>query len=226
MLKITYLSHSGFILDDGVNQVVIDPFLSGNPKAQIDYTQIHAKYVVATHAHGDHFGDTFEIIRQNNGTVITVNEFANYLNSIGCNAHAMGIGGAYTFPFGRVKLTIAHHGSSWNNGEYMGNPVGVVITMGGKTVYHAGDTGLFLDMKLIGERDKIDAFITPIGDNFTMGIDDAVKAAEFVNAEYVIPMHYNTYPLINQNSDDFAEKIRAIGKKPVILDVGETFILK
>lgn len=225
MLNITFLGHSCFLFDDGKDQVIIDPFLSGNPNATTHFADITAKYVIVTHAHGDHFGDTAEIVYQNMGVAIAVNEFANYLNSIGTNTFSMGIGGAHEFPFGRVKLTIAHHGSSFKQGEYMGNPCGVLLTMGGKTIYHAGDTGLFLDMKLIGEMNDIDACILPIGGNFTMDIDDAVKAAEFIDAPYVIPMHYNTYPLINVDTEQFKKKINAIGKTPLVPAIGETIFL-
>lgn len=225
MLNITFLGHSCFLFDDGKDQVIIDPFLSGNPKAKTHFADIEAKYVILTHAHGDHFGDACEIVNQNSGLVITVNELANYLSSIGTNAYPMGIGGSHNFPFGSVKLTIAHHGSSFKNGEYMGNPCGVILKMGGKTIYHAGDTGIFLDMKLIGEISKPDACMLPIGDNFTMGPDDAVMAAEFIGAKYVIPMHYNTYPLLNVDVEDFKKKIRANGKIPVVPEINETFSL-
>lgn len=222
MLKLTYLSHSSFLLDDGSSKVVIDPFLTGNPTATMKADNIDAGFVVLTHAHGDHLGDGLDIAKRNDSMVVAVNELANYAASQGVRAHNMHIGGGWNFPFGRLKFTIAHHGSSNNDGQYMGEPAGVVITMGGKTVYHCGDTGLFLDMQLIGELDRIDIMLVPIGDNFTMGINDAVKAVEFVNPGVAIPMHYNTFPVIEADPDEFAGKVSAIGKIAKVMDIGES----
>ena len=174
MLKLTYFSHSSFMLDDGAIKLLIDPFFNGNPTAPVKTADITADYIVLTHGHGDHLGDGIEIARRSNAEIIAVNELANYVASHGARAHNMHIGGAWEFPFGRLKFTIAHHGSSSPDGQYMGEPAGVIIAMGGKTVYHTGDTGLFLDMKLIGEQNNVDCMLTPIGDNFTMGVDDAV----------------------------------------------------
>ncbi len=148
-----------------------------------------------------------------------------YLSELGINNHKMHIGGAYNFPFGRLKFTIAHHGSSTNDGRYMGEPAGVVIQLKNKTIYHCGDTGLFLDMKLIGELNKIDIMLVPIGDNFTMGIDDAVIAVDFVNPELAIPMHYNTFPIIAADPFEFKSKCEAINKKVKVLQFGEVLEL-
>lgn len=222
MLKLTYLSHSTFILDDGNYKLIIDPFITGNPTCPIKVDDVKVNFVVLTHAHGDHLGDAFTIAKNTDALVIAVNELANYAAENGCKAHNMHIGGAYNFPFGRLKFTIAHHGSSSPDGRYMGEPAGVVIKMGGKTVYHTGDTGLFLDMKLIGELDKIDLFLVPIGDNFTMGIDDAVKAVEFVNPVLTIPMHYNTFPVIPADPFEFKKKVEALGKNCRVMEFGET----
>jgi L-ascorbate metabolism protein UlaG (beta-lactamase superfamily) len=187
---------------------------------------VKVDYVVLTHAHGDHIGDCKQIAKQNNATVIAVNELANYAASEGLNAFNMHIGGAYKFPFGRLKFTIAHHGSSLPNGQYMGSPAGVLITIDGKTIYHTGDTGLFLDMKLIGELDKVDLMCVCIGDCFTMGIDDAVKAVEFVNPELAIPMHYNTFPVIETDPFEFKEKVeKKLGKKARVMEFGETITI-
>lgn len=223
MLKVTYLSHSSFLLDDGTNRIVIDPFLSGNPNSPInDINDIKVQHVVLTHAHGDHLGDGLAIAKNNDATIIAVNELANYVADKGAKAHNMHIGGGWDFPFGRLKFTIAHHGSSSPDGLYMGEPAGVVIKMGKKTVYHAGDTGLFLDMQLIGQLDKINVFMLPIGDNFTMGIDDAVKAVEFVNPEISIPIHYNTFPVIEADPKEFKARLDKMGKTCKIMEFGET----
>lgn len=212
MLKLTYLSHSGFALDDGKYKVLIDPFLTGNPNAPVHVDNISADFIILTHAHGDHIGDGFSIAKKHDATIIAVNELANYATENGAKAHNMHIGGGWDFPFGRVKFTIAHHGSSTDDGRYMGEPAGVVLKIGGRTLYHTGDTGLFLDMKLIGELDKIDIMFAPIGDNFTMGIDDAVKAVEFACPELVIPIHYNTFPVIQADPAEFKSKVEANNK--------------
>ena len=222
MLKVTYLGHSCFQLDDGNYKLIIDPFITGNPQAPVTAADIDVNYIVLTHGHGDHLGDAIDIAKRCDATIITTNELANYVASQGAKAHNMHIGGGYNFPFGRIKFTIAHHGSAGPNNEYLGNPAGVVITMGGKKVYHAGDTGIFLDMKLIGEMDKIDIYMAPIGDNFTMGIDDAVKSVEFVNPELAVPMHYNTFPVIPADPEEFKKKVESIGRKAMIFPFGHT----
>ena len=135
--------------------------------------------------------------------------------------HPLHIGGSFKFPFGSVKLTIAHHGTKSDTGEYMGSPCGVIIKIGDNTIYHCGDTGLFLDMKLIGELSKPDVMLVPIGDNFTMGIEDAVRAVEFVNPKLAIPMHYNTFPIIQVDPMEFVNKIENIGKVGRVMQYGE-----
>jgi L-ascorbate metabolism protein UlaG (beta-lactamase superfamily) len=222
MIKLTYHGHSVFEIKSNGHSIVIDPFISGNKHAKIKPADIKSNYIILTHAHGDHLGDAFEIARNNDAAVIAVNELANYAAEQGCNAHNMHIGGGYNFPFGRVKFTIAHHGSSSPDGRYMGEPAGVVVTTGGKNIYHAGDTGLFLDMKLIGEITPLDAALVPIGDNFTMGIDDAVKAIEFLNPKLAIPMHYNTFGVIEADPKEFKRKVESIGKKCVIIPFGDS----
>ncbi len=225
MLNITYLSHSGFLLDDGKVKLLIDPFLTGNPLAPTTAAKINADYIILTHAHGDHLGDAFRIASRCNATIIAVNELANYAASNGIKAHNMHIGGAYDFPFGRVKFTIAHHGSSAENGLYMGEPAGVVVTMGGNKIYHCGDTGIFLDMKLIGELDKIDLMLCPIGGNFTMDARDAAKAVEMVNPGLAVPIHYNTFPVIKADPQDFVKRVEALGLKAFVMEPGKTIEL-
>jgi L-ascorbate metabolism protein UlaG (beta-lactamase superfamily) len=222
MVKLTYHGHSVFEIKTEQHFLIIDPFLSGNTNAKIKPSQVKADYIILTHAHGDHLGDAFEIAKNNNATVIAVNELANYASEKGCKAHNMHIGGGHNFPFGRVKFTIAHHGSSSPDGRYMGEPAGVVIAINGKNIYHAGDTGLFLDMRLIGEITPLDAVLVPIGDNFTMGIDDAVKAVEFLNPKLAIPMHYNTFGVIEADPEEFKRKVESIGKKCTIIPYGGT----
>ncbi len=221
MLKIQYLGHSAFIFDDGKYRVIIDPFITGNPLAPIKWEDVNAQFIILTHAHSDHFGDTLAIAKKNDATVIAVNELSTYVAKKGAKSHFMHIGGSWMFPFGKVKFTQAFHGSSLDNNEYMGEPAGVLLTMGGITIYHTGDTGIFGDMKLIGEMNKIDVLLCPIGDNFTMGIDDAVKASEFVQPHLAIPMHYNTFPQIQADPNEFVAKVKQIGIDSRVMQFGE-----
>jgi L-ascorbate metabolism protein UlaG (beta-lactamase superfamily) len=222
MVNLTYYGHSAFLIDDGSTRIIIDPFLTGNPMAPIGADAINVNYIIVTHGHGDHLGDAIPLSKRCNATIIATNELANYVASKGAKAHNMHIGGGFNFPFGRVKFTIAHHGSAAPDGTPLGLPSGVLVTIGGKTIYHTGDTGLFYDMKLIGEMNQIDMMLLPIGDNFTMGIDDAVRAVEFVKPKHVIPMHYNTFPVIAVDPGDFISKISAKGFKGSALEPGKS----
>ncbi len=218
-MKLKYFSHSAFQITTGDGKIIlIDPFLDGNPTSPVKSDQVTADFIVLTHGHGDHIGDSFKIAKRTDPLFICVNELADYVASKGFKAHNMHIGGAYNFDFGRVKFTIAHHGSISPEGNYTGEPSGVLLTVDGKTIYHTGDTGLFLDMKLIGELNKVDYMLVPIGDNFTMGIDDAVKAVEFVNPGVAIPMHYNTFPVIEADPQEFKSKVEGMGKKCIVMD--------
>jgi L-ascorbate metabolism protein UlaG (beta-lactamase superfamily) len=220
MLTVTYLGHSCFTITDGKYRLIIDPFLSGNPKATTSPDDVEVDYILVTHGHGDHWGDTEKIAKKNDATVIGPNEVAVYAHKKGLKAHNMHIGGGHDFPFGRVKLTIAHHGFSDSESDFDigGSPCGFIITMDGKRIYHAGDTGLFMDMQLIGEE-GLDLAMLPIGDNFTMGIDDAVRAVDFLKPARVIPMHYNTFDLIKADPEEF--KAKAKDTQVIILGIGE-----
>ena len=225
-MKLTYLSHSCFLLETGAHRLLIDPFLSGNPKAPVKAENAKCDFILISHGHGDHVGDAVAIAKRNNATIISNYEIATYCSKQGAKAHAMHIGGGHNFSFGRVKLTIAHHGSGYQTDEgflYLGNPVGFLITAGGKTVYHAGDTGLFMDMQLIGQMNRIDVALLPIGDNFTMGIDDAAKAVEFLKPQVAIPMHYKTFEVIDVDPHEFARKASATGGRVEVLDIGKSF---
>ncbi len=222
MIKLTYFAHSAFLIEFENFKILLDPFITGNPLATVEAKNLNADYIILTHGHGDHLGDTIDIARRCKSTVIAVNELANYANSKGVTVHNMHIGGVYSFPFGKVKFTIAHHGSSSPEGDYMGEPAGILLTLNGKTIYHAGDTGLFMDMKLIGETNKIDVALLPIGGNFTMDVEDAVKAAEFLQPKLTIPIHYNTFPVIQAEPDLFVKKVGQIGLSAKKLNFGET----
>lgn len=220
---IKFYGHSFVQIDSGKHSVIIDPFITGNPSAKIKPSDIRCEYIVLTHGHGDHYGDTVEIANKNNATVIATFELANHLEIKGVRfVRTLNIGGSYRFDTGRIKLTIAHHSSSAPDGTYTGEAAGVLLYLDGKTIYHAGDTSLFYDMKLIGEMNKIDYAFLPIGDIFSMGIDDAVKAAEFINASVVIPIHYNTFDVIKVDVNEFKKKIESIGKKCIIMKPGDT----
>jgi len=226
-MKLTYLSHSCFTLETSTHRLIIDPFLSGNPLATVSPDEIECDYILLSHGHEDHFGDAIAIAKRTGATIIANFEIATYCAHRGAKAHPMQPGGAWRFPFGRVKMTIAHHSSGLGNEDgtatFLGNPAGLLITADGKTLYHAGDTALFLDMKLIGELDKIDAALLPIGDNFTMGPEDAARAVEFLNASLAIPMHYNTFDLIKVDPKRFVDAVKAGGTGTArVMSIGET----
>lgn len=220
-MKLRYFSHSAFQIttDNGI-KILIDPFLDDNPTSPVKSKDVRADYIILSHAHGDHLGDTFKIASKDT-LIICVNELANYCISKGFKAHNMHIGGGFNFPFGRVKFTIAHHGSKTDDGIYGGEPAGIILTVNNKIIYHTGDTGLFGDMKLIGEMNKIDYMLLPIGDNFTMGITDAVKAVQMVNPKIAIPIHYNTFPVIQADPNEFKLKVEEKGIICRVLNYGE-----
>ena len=222
-MKLRYFSHSAFqITTDSGKKILIDPFLDDNPNSPVKSKDVEADYIILTHAHSDHLGDAMKIAKKSKVLFICVNELANYLQSKGFEAHNMHIGGGYNFDFGRVKFTIAHHGSQTPEGTYAGEPAGVIVKADGVTIYHTGDTGLFLDMKLISEMNgPIDYMLLPIGDNFTMGITDAVRATELVKPKVAIPIHYNTFPVIEADPQEFRKKVEAVGINSRVLDYGE-----
>jgi len=223
MAKLTFLSHSAWLIENDQYTIAIDPFLEGNPMAQSKPSDIKADFIIVTHAHGDHLGDAIPMAKASNGIIISNFEIVNYCQTQGANAHPLHIGGGHDFPFGRVKLTPAWHGSSFPDGSYGGTPAGCLVTIDGKTIYHTGDTGLFLDMQLIGEMNPVDIFLVNIGDNFTMGIDDAVKAVELVKPRLAIPMHYKTFDVIDAEPNDFVARVESKGFKAKVLGIGESY---
>ncbi len=220
-MKIKYHGHAFVHVNTDKHNIVLDPFISGNPICDVKLDGFQCDFIIPTHGHGDNFGDTLELAKNNDALIIAMNEIAIYCTNKGLKAHPMNTGGAFNFPFGRVKLTIAHHSSSLPDGTYAGDAHGVLLTIDGKNIYHAGDTALFYDMKLIGEMHNIDCAFVPIGDDFTMGVDDAVKAVEFINPGVVVPVHYNTFDIIKADAQDFKRKVESIGKKCVIMKPGD-----
>ncbi|HEX3033260.1 MAG TPA: metal-dependent hydrolase [Bacillota bacterium] len=208
-MKITYLGHSGFLLEAEGLRLVTDPYLREYPFPTLSPEEIRADYILISHGHYDHVGDAQELARLSGGTIVANTELANYLAAPGVKTHTMHLGGAHTFPGVTIKLTQALHGSSIgkNPAQYLGNPAGFLIRLGGLTVYHAGDTGLFGDMELLGRLNSIDVALLPIGDNFTMGPEDALEAVRMLCPRLVIPMHYNTWPVIAQDAAAFQQAV-------------------
>ena len=221
--KLTWLGHSCLLLEtDGV-RILIDPFLTGNPMATTTADAVAADFILVTHGHSDHLGDTIAIALRTGATVVSNYEIVTWLMNQGvAKAHPMSIGGSHLFPFGKLKLTQAIHGSALPDGSYGGNPAGLHLFLkDGLRIYDAGDTGLFGDMKFIGE-DGIDLAILPIGDKFTMGPDDSIKAVKLLQPKTVMPIHYGTFDLIAQDAQAWASRVKAeTTARPVVLEPGQ-----
>lgn len=211
MMELSYHGHSIVKIKTETFELLIDPFISGNPLTDLKVGEQSPSYILLTHGHNDHVGDTVEIAKRSGAKVIAPNELANYLATLGIETVGMNIGGQASFEFGMVKYTQAFHSSSFetDTGEiiYAGMPAGILLTLEGKTIYHAGDTSLFGDMRLIGERHEIDVAFLPIGDHFTMGPEDAAYATELLRPHLVVPVHYNTFPPIQQDPNVFKELV-------------------
>jgi len=221
-MYVSFHGHSVVKIKTDNYTILIDPFINGNKLTDLVVEDEKPNVILLTHGHNDHVGDTVEIAKACDTLVIAPFELANFIGSQGVRTHPMHIGGARQFEFGKVKFTQAFHGSSFeteDNVIYTGMPAGILFTAEGKTIYHAGDTALFGDMKLIGERHPIDLAFLPIGDNFTMGIEDAAYAVELLKPQAVVPVHYNTFPPIQQNPQDFKELVK--GTTVHVLKVGE-----
>ena len=202
--SVTFLGHGTFLVETNGTHVLIDPFLTDNPAASTTAEEVPAEVIILTHGHGDHVGDAVAVANRTGALVIANFEIVEWLGGQGIeNTHPLHIGGQHAFEWGTVKLTIAHHGSMLPDGSNGGNPAGVLLKLSDGTIYHAADTGLFYDMKLIGEIYRPDIALIPIGDRFTMGPEDAVRAVEFIEPRVVIPMHYDTWPPIAQDAGAF-----------------------
>jgi L-ascorbate metabolism protein UlaG (beta-lactamase superfamily) len=221
--RIRWLGHAALLIESDGNHLLIDPFLTGNPVAPIKATEVPANYILVSHGHGDHLGDTIPIAQRTGATVICNYEISEWLTRQGvARVHGMQHGGAHSFPFGRVKFTLAFHGSVLPDGSNGGNPCGFHLTLrDNNKIYDAADTGLFGDMRLIGEE-GIDLAFLPIGDNYTMGPDDALRAVKMLQPKKVLPIHYNTFELIAQDADAWANRVRQeTGVQAVVLKPGD-----
>ena len=225
-VKVTWYSHACVLIETDGTRLLVDPFISGNPLAPVKPDEISADYILVSHGHGDHVGDTVDIAKRTGATVISNFEIHNWLLKQGVeNLHPQHIGGGFDYPWGRVKLTIAHHGSALPDGSYGGNPCGFLFYLPGKKIYHACDTGLFYDMKLIGEE-GIDLAILPIGDNFTMGPDDCLRAVKLIEPKQLLPIHYDTFDVIKQDPSALKERVeKETSTLVTVLEPGETLEL-
>lgn len=223
---ITWYGHSALGIETGGYHILVDPNFTDNPKASTTANQVKADYILISHGHDDHLGDAIAIAKRTHATIISVFEIADWLSKKGVKVHAQHIGGGYLHPFGYLKLTQALHGSMLPDGSYGGNPAGFLLTTkSNKKIYLAGDTGLFGDMRLIGEE-EIDLAALPIGDNFTMGPKDALRAVILLQPKCVIPIHYNTWDAIIQDPRLWAKEVFVeTGIKVQVLEPGESLVL-
>jgi len=224
MIKLTALGHACFMLETDDHSLIFDPWLSGNPEAAVSPDEVNVDALLVSHGHSDHLGDAIDIATRLGAPIVGPYELCMYCMRHGADVIPMHIGGGHDFDFGHVKLTLALHGSAVIHDdliEYTGPACGFVVNAGGRTVYYAGDTGIFGDMALIGEMNDLDVAILPIGDNFTMGPDDAVKAAEMLGASEVVPMHYSAFDVIEQDPDAFADRLAEHDIECIVLKPGE-----
>lgn len=224
--KITWLGHNAWSLETAGQTILIDPFLNDSPTAPVKAEDVAADWILLSHGHGDHVGDTIAIAKRTGATVITNFEISVWLEKHGVkNVLGMNHGGGTSQPFGHLKLTLAFHSSVLPDGTYGGNPAGLLLTIGGKRLYFACDTALFSDMKLIGAG-GLDLAVVPIGDLYTMGPDDSIEALRFLAPKHAVPCHYNTWPPIAQDARAWAEQVRAqTSAEPWIGHPGESFTI-
>lgn len=225
-MKITFYGHASLGIEVGGKNIIVDPYISANENAKhIDITQLKADYILLTHAHGDHVLDV-DTIAKNTGAVIVSNaEITGYYEKKGFNTHPMNHGGSWNFDFGKVKYVTAHHSSSFPDGTYGGNPGGFVIEGEHKNIYIAGDTAVTFDMKLIPMRTKLDLAILPVGNNFTMDVEDAIIASDFLECDKVLGYHFDTFGYIKINHEEAIKKFFDKGKDLMLLEIGSALEL-
>jgi L-ascorbate metabolism protein UlaG (beta-lactamase superfamily) len=225
-MKITFYGHACLGIEVGGKHILVDPFISGNPNAaHIDIETLKADYILITHAHQDHILDVESIAKRTNAIIVSNWEIATYYGNKGLQYHPMNHGGVWKFDFGKLKYVNAIHSSSFPDGSYGGNPGGFVLEGEHKNIYISGDTALTMDMKLIPLRTKLDLAIFPLGDNFTMGIDDAIIASDFVECDKILGCHYDTFGFITINHDAAKKKFFDAGKDLMLLEIGESIEL-
>ena len=227
-MDIRWLGHSAFTLTDGSTTVLVDPFLTGNPKAPVSAEEVEANVILLTHGHGDHYGDVVDVAKRTGATVLAVAEIAGELQGLGVDdVIGPNIGGTVTFDWGWVKMVPAWHTSTTPNGTVT-VPGGLLIHLGGKLVYHLGDTALFSDLQLIGRRgNRVDVALVPIGGFFTMDRFDAVTAVELVQPFQVIPCHYDTFPPIETDAQAFKADVEHAGfAEVIVLEPGATHTVR
>lgn len=217
-MKLTYLGHSAFEIETNTKKILIDPFLVKSP----NYNFAGVTDIFVTHAHSDHLGSAIEISKKTGAVITAIFELANHCSQFGVRTNGIGLGAWNDYGWGKAIAVPAFHSSSFDNGAYGGCPCGFVFNIEGKTFYHAGDTALNSEMKVIGEVYKPILAMLPVGGVYTMDIENAVIASEWLNVNTVVPMHYNTFAKICVNIDDFANKIREKGRTPLIMNVGST----
>lgn len=221
MRKLTYIGHSAFLIENGLDGILIDPFITGNPQTNFDYKKKRISHIVVTHAHLDHLGDAVAISKSTGAEIIAVFELANYCIDKGAKAIGVGIGGKLKFKWGSVKFLPAVHSSSNPDLPYGGLAASVFFDIDGTTIYHAGDTALMPDFTMIGELYKPYYALLPVGGHYTMDIEDAAIAAKMLFAPEIIPMHYNTFPAIKADIHKFSSILEEQGQKCLPLKVNE-----
>ncbi|PTT17370.1 metal-dependent hydrolase [Flavobacterium sp. HMWF030] len=225
-MKITFYGHASLGIEVGGKHIIVDPFITGNPQASaIDINTLKADYILLTHAHGDHVLDVEAIASRTNAIIVSNAEITSYYAKLGLNAHPMNHGGSWQFDFGKVKYVNAIHSSSFPDGTYGGNPGGFVIEGEHKNIYIAGDTALTMDMKLIPLRTELDLVILPIGNNFTMDVEDAIIASDFVECDKILGYHYDTFGYIKIDHEEAIRQFFDKGKDLMLLEIGESIEL-